>query len=64
VLDPLGNDQVIELTSMPPPDPGAPIPLLFADEHRLVVVYYVIARGEPWVSTFHQHRRTDRRLGR
>jgi hypothetical protein len=46
------DDEVIELTSLPPPDPGAPIPLLFADEHRLVVAYYANARAEPWVTEF------------
>lgn len=51
-MNPVGDDQVIELTSMPPPDPGAPIPLLFADEHHLVVAYYASARIEPWVTTF------------
>src|SRR5690349_12499443 len=35
------RDTVIVETKSPPPLPGAPLPTVFATEHRLLLAYYV-----------------------
>src|SRR5262245_18529904 len=38
-------DRPVELEGIPLPDPGAPCPIVFAEEHQLVLSYWV--RDEP-----------------
>ena len=38
------RDRVVELTDVPQPSVGAPMPLVLADEHRVIVAYYVLEK--------------------
>jgi hypothetical protein len=42
------QDRVIELKDVPQSCTGAPCPIVLADEHTLVLAYYVVAPNEPW----------------
>jgi hypothetical protein len=40
-------DNVVELTDVPPPEAGAPLPVVVATDHELAVEYYVSSRYSP-----------------
>lgn len=42
------KDRVVELTDLPPSSPGAPLPVVVADEHRLFVAYIVDEPDPNW----------------
>ena len=44
------NDEVVELARVPPPSAGAPMPVVFADERRVLLAYLVQYR-ELWQDT-------------
>jgi hypothetical protein len=41
-------DRVIELSSAPRPDVGAPLPLVIGDEHRLLLAYIISESDPAW----------------
>lgn len=42
------QDEVTELTSAPRPDIGAPLPLVLADEHHLLLAYLISEPNPTW----------------
>jgi hypothetical protein len=42
------DDQVVPLSSVPSPDPGAPLPVVLASDYRLVLVYFVLEPDPSW----------------
>lgn len=42
------RDRVVELQGIPQSSVGAPIPLVFASEHRVVLAYYVQETPTDW----------------
>jgi hypothetical protein len=45
------HDRVVELEDVPQSSTGAPIPLVLADERRVVLAYYLADRPEDWDGT-------------
>ena len=45
------RDRVAQLPDVPQPSVGAPIPILLADEHRVVLAYYVQNTRSGWDGT-------------
>ena len=42
------QDEVVELEDLPPSDAGAPLPLILADDHNLVLAYLVHESDPAW----------------
>jgi hypothetical protein len=45
-------DRVVELRDAPPPDVGAPLPLILCDEHDLLLAYLVSEPDPAWDGTY------------
>ncbi len=45
-------DTVVEITDMPRPDVGAPLPLVLADDYRLLLAYLVSERDPNWDGSY------------
>jgi hypothetical protein len=46
------RDQVVELRGLPRSDPGAPLPLVLADDHCLVLAYLINTPNPAWDGTW------------
>ena len=46
-----GRDRVVELRNVPQSSVGAPLPLVLADEHRVVIAYYLNDPPPDWDGT-------------
>jgi hypothetical protein len=46
------QDEVLELSDVPPPDLGAPLPCVCSDEHRLLLAYIVSEPDPDWDGSY------------
>lgn len=56
------RDQVKELTDLPQSSVGAPLPLIFASEHELVVAYFVEVADPDCPVVFVEHEDGSRKM--
>jgi hypothetical protein len=46
------RDRVVELRDVPQSSIGAPIPCVLADEHRVILAYYIEEPDPDWDGTY------------